>query len=736
MPQPPVIKVVGEWAIPQIPTAEFTYAISPSDLTWEDYIVGSDVTLTSLAEDPDPNDPFGITGWATGIKVTDFGTPEYVDTYDNCQWLSNQISGDVGAVEPNTWIGGDEHLDHDECFVYCYPNEHSCFDSLTINYPPLDSNGTIIEQDGTYNYTVTHMARTAEHNQYANSQQTLGLAWDFIEPPPIVTRDVDYINDWNLVSLPLDVSDKRYSAVFPESIDGTLFEFDGAYFNAEELAIGEGYWLRFIEDGATTIEGECIDNLTVQLSYGWNLIGSLTFPISISDVLDPDEIIVPGSLYGFDGTYISTSIIEPGKGYWIRTNQSGDVTLSGDASGWVCDGDIDECTQHSDCNTGEFCHSGWNGTYTGMRECVTYTPDYCADNPCIVGDGNCDSDAQCDDGSVCFQNHYWQLYEPGSWPPDFYDTHDPGNCDFGNNITVNADCCLDPVEIKEGCTNEDSWNYDSRAGIDDGSCLSDVLEDNELYLNWYGGYDFEAPTMHPGGSDVKPWTGTFQPDGGEGDNYLEATTEEHYDLGPEGAGTYSLKFVNAEGTATYNENTSSWIYTKPWHRPTGSDYPDNVGWYGYPDESIDGTTWTFTAYCKTVGPSTSVILYLFALAADYNWSAGSAGSPGGFSYSTFTCTNEWKPFSHTHTVDWADARFISGRVDVKGSDDAVIVTYWDTMSLIEYIDRPYWKDTTIDAVSNQITGHDWGEGNPKGFTAWTGEEFDIWLEAEIGRAHV
>jgi hypothetical protein len=37
---------------------------------------------------------------------------------------------------------------------------------------------------------------------------------------------------------------------------------------------------------------------------------------------------VPGTVYGFTGTYLNTSIIDPGKGYWINASGMGDITIS------------------------------------------------------------------------------------------------------------------------------------------------------------------------------------------------------------------------------------------------------------------------------------------------------------------------------------------------------------------------------------------------------------------------
>lgn len=140
--------------------------------------------------------------------------------------------------------------------------------------------------------------------------------------------EISYMNDWNLIGLPMVVPDNSYIAIFPDAIPGTLYSFEGTYTQVQELDHGTGYWLRFENSGSTTLTGESLNNLTVSLATDWNLISGVTQSIDFSQVDDPDGIIVPGTLYGFSGTYEQASSLEPGKGYWVRTTSSGDIIIS------------------------------------------------------------------------------------------------------------------------------------------------------------------------------------------------------------------------------------------------------------------------------------------------------------------------------------------------------------------------------------------------------------------------
>ena len=142
------------------------------------------------------------------------------------------------------------------------------------------------------------------------------------------TITIDYVQDWNLLGLPLEVEDASYNSLFPEAIDGTLYSFDDAYNLETSLIQGKGYWLRFNEAGSTTISGIPINELTISLNEGWNLISGISAPFDISDIQDPDGIIISGTVYGFtSGGYSNAENIEPGKGYWVRANNSGSISL-------------------------------------------------------------------------------------------------------------------------------------------------------------------------------------------------------------------------------------------------------------------------------------------------------------------------------------------------------------------------------------------------------------------------
>ncbi len=161
-------------------------------------------------------------------------------------------------------------------------------------------------------------------NMDINSSEEI---WEFFDSQRI-NISVDYLSNWNLVGLSLEVSNSLYSDLFPDAVEGTLFSFSDGYNLETHLIQGEGYWLRLNDAGTTNISGTSINDISIDLSVGWNLIAGISHPINLSEIQDLDEIIVPGTIYGFTTEgYSNTETIEPGRGYWIRANSSGSITL-------------------------------------------------------------------------------------------------------------------------------------------------------------------------------------------------------------------------------------------------------------------------------------------------------------------------------------------------------------------------------------------------------------------------
>jgi len=141
------------------------------------------------------------------------------------------------------------------------------------------------------------------------------------------------LSGWNLIGLPFNMSNRYYIWIFPAAIPKTLFGWDGSYQLKENLEPSKGYWLRFSNAHTVLIQGYPIDSLIIDLIQDWNLISGTSSNIALTDIIDPQNIIIPGTLFEFENSYSLSDSIKQGKGYWLRTKAPGQITLISGSKG-------------------------------------------------------------------------------------------------------------------------------------------------------------------------------------------------------------------------------------------------------------------------------------------------------------------------------------------------------------------------------------------------------------------
>ena len=155
---------------------------------------------------------------------------------------------------------------------------------------------------------------------------------------------------WNMVGLPYMPGNRHYKAVFANSNDNTFFGFEGTYVPEDSFQVSTGYWLNFPADETVAISGSQIDNVTLDLAAGWNMISGISSDVAIEDVIDSSGIINPGTLFRFAGTYVPVDVIEQGGGFWINTNAAGQITLQSSGSTVVANNGAGESNDNGRAN--------------------------------------------------------------------------------------------------------------------------------------------------------------------------------------------------------------------------------------------------------------------------------------------------------------------------------------------------------------------------------------------------
>lgn len=144
-----------------------------------------------------------------------------------------------------------------------------------------------------------------------------------------VTASIFVNNRWNLLSVPVQVPDQRKQIVFPDaSSQAFTFVPLTGYVTEDSLENGTGYWLKFDSTETIPIVGGAITQDTLEVSEGWNLIGSITDTVEINLVQTIPENLLNSNFFGYDSGFVESNIILPGSGYWIKTNSSGKIILT------------------------------------------------------------------------------------------------------------------------------------------------------------------------------------------------------------------------------------------------------------------------------------------------------------------------------------------------------------------------------------------------------------------------
>ncbi len=142
-----------------------------------------------------------------------------------------------------------------------------------------------------------------------------------------VTMSYTYTDKWNMVSVPLIVSDYTKTTIYPSAVSAA-FSYNGGYLPQNMLANGVGYWLKFSGEKKVSMTGSLRTTDTIDVSEGWNMIGSISTPVDVVEVTSDPAGIVTSQFFGYSGTYVPATSIDPGKSYWVKVNQTGKLILS------------------------------------------------------------------------------------------------------------------------------------------------------------------------------------------------------------------------------------------------------------------------------------------------------------------------------------------------------------------------------------------------------------------------
>jgi hypothetical protein len=247
------------------------------------------------------------------VAPIDFGSVATGSSSYRTTTIHNDGSGALTVNDINIISGSDE-------FTYVGPTTLFCIEPgnsqvITISFAPTSAG----EKNATFN---------VNSNDPDEPDVTFDVSGSGTSPIGI---QIELKAGWNMVSVPLALAVNSTDAVFP-GVAGvfTWYATDGSYYEPAVIEPEKGYWVAVIEDTTITINGNPIETWTTNIKAGWNMIGSVNITTSIADPNDnPDSSVIPPA-YWWDAvgrSYVLTTDIEPGKGYWVASVNDCVLTL-------------------------------------------------------------------------------------------------------------------------------------------------------------------------------------------------------------------------------------------------------------------------------------------------------------------------------------------------------------------------------------------------------------------------
>jgi hypothetical protein len=135
---------------------------------------------------------------------------------------------------------------------------------------------------------------------------------------------------WNLLSVGVVPVGGDYSkpALYPKATTAA-FAYIGNYVQRATLQNGSGYWMKFAGAQNVGAPGALLHDATDTIRIGWNLVGTIGFPVATSSITQGGGVVLSSAFYDYNGTYHTTTTLKPGQGFWVKASAPGTLTING-----------------------------------------------------------------------------------------------------------------------------------------------------------------------------------------------------------------------------------------------------------------------------------------------------------------------------------------------------------------------------------------------------------------------
>ena len=121
-------------------------------------------------------------------------------------------------------------------------------------------------------------------------------------------------------------TDMSSSNIFPNS-SSNVFGYNNGYYVVDSLSNGAGYWVKYNNSQILHVCGTTI-NTPINVNTGWNLIGPFDNQVPVQNISSIPPNIIVSPFFGYETRYEIADTLNPGKGYWVKTNSAGTINLT------------------------------------------------------------------------------------------------------------------------------------------------------------------------------------------------------------------------------------------------------------------------------------------------------------------------------------------------------------------------------------------------------------------------
>jgi hypothetical protein len=135
------------------------------------------------------------------------------------------------------------------------------------------------------------------------------------------------LNGWNLLSLPQQLENHDITNIYSNALSKAYIFQSKKYYTLDTIPDGTGFWLKFPGTANVSITGDLKTSDTIDVQKGWNIVGTLSEPISVNDIATQPDSLITSQFFYYNGSYLQSDSLFPHFGYWVKMKDAGQMIL-------------------------------------------------------------------------------------------------------------------------------------------------------------------------------------------------------------------------------------------------------------------------------------------------------------------------------------------------------------------------------------------------------------------------